>query len=65
MQHSQTKSTRLLSSRWALRAGYMPPGTEHGYKQKIDEMTTDLLKSWTSSAMRQWPLKSYFEGQMN
>lgn len=33
-----------------LRAGYMPPGTEH-YKQKIDEMTTDLLKFWTSSAM--------------
>ncbi|AUZ81362.1 DEAD/DEAH box helicase [Aeromonas caviae] len=46
-----------------LRAGYMPPGTEH-YKQKIDEMTTDLLKFWTSSAMHgSGPLKSYFDGQ--
>jgi hypothetical protein len=46
-----------------LRAGYMPPGTEH-YKQKIDEMTTELLKFWTSSSMHgSGPLKSYFDGQ--
>lgn len=58
-----TEINKFIELAVGLRTGFMPPGTEH-YKQKIDEMTTGLIKFWTSSAMHgNGPLKSYFDGQ--